>query len=125
MAVLLVVCKPDTLVSYDDNDIIQALDAEQSPGTVVEQNAPARFEFCYITDREVIDSEIMNLMVPLEEEDPLDPSGLPIMVEKRRYGVNLSYDPAFLTYAPYATAPEDIKFTWAEFEPKIIDKAPE
>lgn len=125
MAVLLVVCRPDTLVSYEDNDIIQALDAEQGPGTVVEANSPQRFEFCYITDKSVTDSEITNLMVSLEEEDPLDPSGPPLVLEKRRYGVDLSYDSAFLTYAPYATAPEDIKFTWAEFEPKIIDKASE
>jgi hypothetical protein len=126
MASLVIIAKPSGGLTYDDNDVVQLLPAEQNPGASVAQNTPPRFLFCYITDKDVSDPEIVDLMAPYEGDliDPQDPDQGREQLGKRKNTCTLPgpIDLACQTYHPYDEAPGQVKFTWAQFQALTAQK---
>lgn len=111
---LIITAKPGGGLSFDDNDVVQVLDGHQHPGASV---APASsgFLFCYVSDREHDDPEVVALMTPRLNDDA-------DLLSKRRYQVLLE-GTAFEAWVPEAQAHAvGMEKTWAEVQALIVDK---
>lgn len=112
---------------YSDLDIMQVLDADQSPGTVVEANTPNRYGFFYVSDREVDDPGVVAFM----EQHTTGTGDSITVVSHRKWGgvrANIPGDASrFLTYHPWggdgALVPSDVKFTAANLLAFLRDKS--
>jgi hypothetical protein len=114
---LIITAKPSGGLTYDDNDVIQVLDGHQNPGSSVTPSSSG-FLFCYCTDKEADDPEVVALMQPWED-DTEDP---PEQLGKRRYQVTLTGS-EFETWVPEDEAgAAGIEKTWAEIQAITTDK---
>ena len=112
---------------YGDLDIIQVLDADQSPGTVVEANTPARFGFFYVHDKDVTDPGVVRFM----EQHTTGTGDEISIVSHRKWGgvrANIPGDAMRLTvYHPWggdgSTVPSNVKFSAANVLAFLRDKS--
>lgn len=120
MSTLLITAKPSGGLTYSDNDVVQVLDGLQNPGSAVTPTATG-FLFCYISDKDYNDPEVMALMQPWEEGS--DDSDLPpVQLAKRRYQVTLTGS-EFETWVPAQQADAaGIEKTWAEIQAITTDR---
>lgn len=111
---LIITAKPGGGLSFDDNDVVQVLDGHQHPGASVTP-ASSGFLFCYVSDREHDDPELVALMDAYVGEDEE-------LLSKRRFQVLLE-GAAFDAWVPegQAQAAAMLK-TWAEVQALIVDK---
>ncbi len=105
-------------LTYQDNDIIQVLDGHVNPGSSVTPTESG-FSFCYISDKDHDDPDVVALMQSLEDNtDPEDP----IYIAKRRYALPL-VGSEFQTWVEEDDAASaGIEKTWAEVQALLIDK---
>ena len=68
---LLITAKPSGGLTYADNDVVQILDGHQNPGAAVTPT-DSGFLFCYISDKDHDDPDVLALMSPWED-DTQDP----------------------------------------------------
>jgi hypothetical protein len=115
---LIITAKPSGGLTYEDNDVVQVLDGHQNPGSSVTP-PESGFLFCYISDKEADDPEVVALMEPWED-DTQDP---PEQLGKRRYQVTLTGS-EFETWVDHDDpAAAAITKTWAEIVALRSDKA--
>tara|TARA_R100000951_G_scaffold5481_1_gene5949 strand:- start:1039 stop:1410 length:372 start_codon:yes stop_codon:yes gene_type:complete len=117
---LIITAKLSGGLTYSDNDVVQVLDGHQNPGSAVTPT-DSGFLFCYISDKEHDDPEVMALMQPWEEgsDDPDEP---PVQLAKRRYQVTLTGS-EFETWVEEEEAEAaGIEKTWAEIQAITTDK---
>lgn len=113
---LIITAKPSGGLSYADNDVVQVLDGHQNPGARVTP-PDSGFLFCYVSDKEHDDPELVALMEPLVDSG--DPE---VTLAKRRYAVELT-GAAFETWVPEdQAATAGIQKTWAEVQALLTDK---
>ena len=113
---LIITAKPSGGLTYDDNDVVQILDGHQNPGSSVTP-ASSGFLFCYCTDKEHDDPEVVALMQPWEGT-----GDSPEQLGKRRYQVTLTGS-EFETWVPEDEAHDaGIEKTWAEIQAITTDK---
>ena len=114
---LIITAKPSGGLTYSDNDVVQVLDGHQNPGSEVTPTESG-FLFCYCTDKEADDPDVVALMEPWED-DTQDP---PEQLGKRRYQVTLTGS-EFETWVPEDEAgAAGIEKTWAEIQAITTDK---
>ena len=114
---LIITAKPSGGLTYSDNDVVQVLDGHQNPGSSVTPTESG-FLFCYCTDKEADDPDVVALMEPWED-DTQDP---PEQLGKRRYQVTLTGS-EFETWVPEDEAgAAGIEKTWAEIQAITTDK---
>jgi len=114
---LIITAKPGGGLTYDDNDVVQVLDGHQNPGSEVTPTESG-FLFCYISDKDHDDPDVLALMEPWED-DTQDP---PEQLGKRRYQVTLTGS-EFETWVPEDEAHDaGIEKTWAEIQAITTDK---
>ncbi len=107
---LIITAKPSGGLTYEDNDVIQVLDGGQNPGSSVTPT-DSGFLFCYITDKNHDDSEVLALM-----DSPSE------LLLKRRYQVTLTGS-EFETWVPEdQAAAAGIEKTWSEIQALTIDR---
>lgn len=113
---LIITAKPSGGLTYDDNDVVQVLDGHQHPGRAVTPTSSG-FLFCYISDKDHDDPDVVALMQPWESaSDPPEP------LAKRRYQVTLT-GAEFETWMPEDEAhAAGIEKTWAEIQAITTDK---
>jgi hypothetical protein len=115
---LIITAKPSGGLTYADNDVVQILDGHQNPGAAVTPT-DSGFLFCYISDKDHDDPDVLALMSPWED-DTQDP---PEQLGKRRYQVTLTGS-EFETWVPEDEAHDaGIEKTWAEIQALTTDKA--
>jgi len=115
---LIITAKPSGGLTYADNDVVQILDGHQNPGAAVTPT-DSGFLFCYISDKDHDDPDVLALMSPWED-DTQDP---PEQLGKRRYQVTLTGS-EFETWVPEEQADAaGIEKTWAEIQALTTDKA--
>ncbi len=120
MHALIITAKPDGGLTYEDNDVVQILDGHDDPGSAVTPTSSG-FLFCYISDKEHDDPEVMALMQSWEQGG-LDPDEPPVQLAKRRYQVTLTGS-EFETWVPEEDADAaGIEKTWAEIQAITTDK---
>ena len=120
---LIITARPGGGLSYTDNDVVQVLDGHQNPGSSV-VGTDSGFSFCYCSDKEADDAEVLALMEPWEGDliDPDDPDAGRVQLGKRRYQVTLTgseFDTWVDVDDPGAAA---ITKTWAEIQAITTDK---
>jgi hypothetical protein len=121
MATLLCISTPAGLLTYEDGDIVCALEATQSPGRAVEANPNGHWSFVFVTDREHNSEDITGLIAP--NSIPGEEEGMDEFLGKRRFTVALPGDPAqYQTYTAFDEAPAAMKMTWAELSALVSDK---
>ena len=114
---LIITAKPSGGLTYSDNDVVQVLDGHQNPGSSVTPTESG-FLFCYCTDKEADDPDVVALMEPWED-DTQDP---PEQLGKRRYQVTLTGS-EFETWVPEDEAgAAGIEKTWADIQAITTDK---
>ena len=114
---LIITAKPSGGLTYDDNDVVQILEGHQNPGSAVTPTESG-FLFCYISDKDHDDPDVLALMEPWED-DTQDP---PEQLGKRRYQVTLTGS-EFETWVPEDEAHDaGIEKTWAEIQAITTDK---
>ena len=120
MSTLLITAKPSGGLSYDDNDAVQVLDGYQNPGSSVTPT-DSGFLFCYVSDKEYDDPEVLALMQSWEQGSD-DPDLPPVQLAKRRYQVTLTGS-EFETWVPEEEAEAaGIAKTWAEIQAITTDR---
>ena len=120
---LIITSKPSGGLTYDDNDVVQVLDGHQNPGSSVTP-PESGFLFCYISDKEHDDPDVIALMDSWEGDliDPDDPDLGREQLGKRRYQVTLTGS-EFETWVPEDEAHDaGIEKTWAEVQAITTDK---
>ena len=111
---LIVTARPGGGLSFDGNDVIQVLDADQHPGAAVSP-ASSGFLFCYVSDRAHDDPDLVALMAPRLNDDA-------DLLDKRRYQLILE-GTAFEAWVPAGQAQAvGMQKTWAEVQDLIVDK---
>lgn len=121
---LIITAAPSGGLTYADNDVVQVLDGHLNPGGSV-VGTSSGFAFCYCSDKEADDAEVLELMAPWEGDliDPDDPDLGREQLGKRRYGVTLA-DAAHDTWVAHDdAAAAAITKTWAEILALRTDKA--
>ena len=114
---LIITAKPSGGLTYSDNDVVQVLDGHQNPGSEVTPTESG-FLFCYCTDKEADDPDVVALMEPWED-DTQDP---PEQLGKRRYQVTFTGS-EFETWVPEDEAgAAGIEKTWADIQAITTDK---
>ena len=121
---LIITAKPSGGLTFDDNDVVQVLDGHQNPGSSVTP-ASSGFLFCYISDKDHDDAEVLALMEPWEGDliDPDDPDAGREQLGKRRYQVTLTGSEFDTWVAHDDAAAAAITKTWAEILALRTDKA--
>ena len=120
---LIITAKPSAGLTYTDNDVVQVLDGHQNPGSSVTP-PESGFLFCYISDKEHDDPDVIALMDSWEGDliDPDDPDLGREQLGKRRYQVTLTGS-EFETWVPEDEAHDaGIEKTWAEVQAITTDK---
>jgi len=120
---LIITSKPAAGLTYDDHDVVQVLDGHQNPGSSVTP-PESGFLFCYISDKEHDDPDVIALMDSWEGDliDPDDPGLGREQLGKRRYQVTLTGS-EFETWVPEDEAHDaGIEKTWAEIQAITTDK---
>ena len=120
---LIITARPGGGLSYTDNDVVQVLDGHQNPGSSV-TGTDSGFSFCYCSDKEADDAEVLALMEPWEGDliDPDDPDAGRVQLGKRRYQVTLTGS-EFDTWVDVDDAgAAAITKTWAEIQAITTDK---
>lgn len=119
MRTILLISTPSSILTYEDGDVISALDGNTSPGTSVESNVSGCWSFLYVSDKEHTDTEMTDLL-------QTDSSGVDEtydIIHKRRYFLTLPGDASsYTTYYDYDEAPSEMKKTWADVSGLISDK---
>jgi len=96
-------------LTFDDGDVVSIIDAHDSPGVVVQTNSTGCFSFVYVTDKEPLDDEMLEL--------------LEIGTENRARYLTLPGDvSSYTTYYDYDLAPSTIKKSWADLSGFVNDK---
>ncbi len=112
MATLLLISTPGGLLTYEDSDIVDCMEADKNPGRAVTANEGGHWTFVYITDKTC--HETMMLRQPRVEGEGEEQT----QTAKRRFCCVLPKESEEVckTYRTLAAAPAEQKFTWAEFE---------
>jgi hypothetical protein len=120
---LIITAKPSAGLTYTDNDVVQVLDGHQNPGSSVTP-PESGFLFCYISDKEHDDPDVVALMEPWEGDliDPEVPELGREQLGKRRYQVTLTGSEFETWVAEDQAAAAGIEKTWAEVQAILTDK---
>ena len=119
MATLLLISTPGGKLTYEDHDIVDCMEADLSPGRAVEANEGGHWSFIYITDK--ICMQTMMLRSPRTSGQGEEET----QVAKRKFCCVLPPESAETckTFRKLEDAPDEQKFTWAEFEASLcVDK---
>ena len=119
MQTLLLISTPSGGLTYEDGDVVYAIDAAYGPGTEVVANSSKSWSFVYITDKDHNDPDITQLL-------ELNTSGSEeseIMVSKRRYYLTLPGEVSdYTTYYEFDQAPAAMKMAWSDLSGLVNDK---
>lgn len=120
---LIITAKPNGGLTYADNDVVQVLDGHQNPGSSVTPT-DSGFLFCYISDKEHDDPDVVALMEPWEGDliDPAEPELGREQIGKRRHQVTLTGSEFETWVSEDQAAAAGIEKTWAEVQSLITDK---
>ena len=120
---LIITAKPSGGLTFSDNDVIQVLNGGQNPGSSVTPRSSG-FLFCYITDKEHDDPDVLALMDPWEGDllDPEEPELGREQLGKRRYQVTLTGSEFEAWVSEDQAAAAGIEKTWADIQAILTDK---
>lgn len=106
------------LTGYDQGDVIEVLDANQSPGAAVEANPGGRFGFVYVEGRGPDHPAMRALLEPFTD----GAQSAEILAKRRRQVDVLALGGAALTYLPF-TNPLSLRVTIAFFNSATFAKS--
>lgn len=120
---LIITASLNSGLTYEDHDIIQILDGHKNPGSSVTPR-DSGFSFCYVSDKEHDDPELLELMGPLtaEKKPEEEEEGEKEQLKKREYCLPL-IDEKYKTWvADDKAAAAGIEMTWAEVQDLLVKK---